>query len=149
MAADGSLLASAPKVRDRFTVDEFMVIAERRILGDTARIELMDGRIVETPPERAGHARDKMAAAFALRPLVQGSPGLELLCDVGAKAQAYAAAGVPELWVLDGEARRLHRLHSPAEGRYVDDPPLGLEDRIAVPFGAGGTLAVCELFDLG
>ena len=38
--------------------------------------------------------------------------------DIGPKRQDYAEAGLPEYWVLDVNARALHRFYDLAEGDY-------------------------------
>ena len=40
--------------------------------------------------------------------------------DLHKKADLYARAGVPEYWVLDVVARRLHCHRDPVDGRYTD-----------------------------
>lgn len=69
--------------------------------------------------------------------------------DLNDKAGYYATAGVPEYWVLDDVSIRLHRFHTPVDGRYTRDPPLGPEAEIAVPFAPGETVRVGDLFRLG
>lgn len=63
-----------------------------------------------------------------------------LVIDLGVKVRVYAAAGVPDYWVLDVDAGRLHAHHGPGpEGyarvevhergvaRTTGDPSLGLD----------------------
>jgi hypothetical protein len=44
---------------------------------------------------------------------------------------------VPEYWVLDNVEPSLHRFHTPVDGRYTRDPPLGAGRKVAVPFAPG------------
>ena len=64
----------------RMTVEDYLPWAEAQPHG---RFELCDGQVVAMAPERAGHARAKMAAALALR-------------------QAIHAAGLPCEAFMDG-----------------------------------------------
>ena len=41
-----------------------------------------------------------------------------LAFDLGRKLQMYAAAGVPEYWVVDIDADSIHQMWSPTEGEY-------------------------------
>jgi Uma2 family endonuclease len=197
MAADGSLVLDRPaaRVRDRFTADEFIRMLESRVFGDSSRLELTQGALVEMPSDGAGHSRDKGQTYFVLRNLLQGSPHLLVLQDVNTrlgpstvvapdvavidrssdrptvisasivhlaienawtsrdydlneKPALYAAGQVPELWILEAETHQLHRFHSPREGVYERDAPLGLEGRIAVPFAPGESVRVSDLFDM-
>lgn len=50
--------------------------------------------------------------------------------DLGRKRDAYAAAGLPEYWVVDLGARALHRLSGPQDGAF----------RRAAPFAEGATV---------
>lgn len=56
--------------------------------------------------------------------------------DLGDKALLYAEHGVPEYWVIDLKAKRLHRLSSPSASGYDDRThfPLGAHvDAVTVP----------------
>ncbi len=71
------------------------------------------------------------------------------LYDLTRKAKLCAAGGVSEYWVLDDVAIRLHRFHTPVDGRYTRDLPLGADDSIAVQFAPGETVRVGDLFRAG
>lgn len=43
-----------------------------------------------------------------------------LALDLGLKVPLYAAAGVPETWVIDAATRRTHRFRRPAAGSYTE-----------------------------
>jgi Uma2 family endonuclease len=69
-----------------------------------------------------------------------------LAIDTTVKPALYAAAGVPELWVVDVEARRVRRFNDPAAGAYARvqdlEPPAGVRPQdVAV-----GSLDLCLLF---
>lgn len=40
--------------------------------------------------------------------------------DLTTKRDLYAQGGVPEMWVVDGEAGRLHQFWMPVDGRYAE-----------------------------
>jgi Uma2 family endonuclease len=40
--------------------------------------------------------------------------------DLGVKVPRYAAAGVPEVWVIDVATRQTHRFRNPQGGTYLD-----------------------------
>ena len=64
--------------------------------------------------------------------------------DLGRKAAIYAAAGIPEYWVLDLADRRLVVHRAPVEDRYTDIAVLTDEDEVTaarLPL----TVAVAEL----
>ena len=64
--------------------------------------------------------------------------------DLGRKAAIYAAAGIPEYWVLDLADRRLAVHRAPVEDRYTDIAVLTDEDEVTaarLPL----TVAVAEL----
>ena len=46
--------------------------------------------------------------------------------DLGGKRDIYAAAGVPEYWVIDVDKREVHRFAVPRDGAYTAEPPVGL-----------------------
>lgn len=194
MIADLEPRIDAEPVRPRLTAEEFMGACEAGVFGDWRHVELVDGEIVEMPPEGGGHSVNNLQTAWVLLPLARAA-GLEIgsniaiqlagrrvvgpdtavfealpgwpsltpaSCvrlavehswssrryDLTAKAALYAAAGVPEYWVLDNVEPSLHRFHTPVGGAYTRDPPLGPDDRVAVPFAAGQMVRVGELFRL-
>lgn len=66
-----------------------------------------------------------------------------LAYDLGVKLPLYAAAGVPEAWVVDIAARALHVHAGPASGRYQDVRRLVPGD-IATPRALPGVLVPVE-----
>lgn len=64
--------------------------------------------------------------------------------DLGRKAAIYAAAGVPEYWVLDIERRVLVVHREPADGCYADIRTLG-EDETANAVGVQLAVPVAAL----
>ncbi len=56
--------------------------------------------------------------------------------DLGKKVGVYAASGVPEYWVVDVEARRLHQMWSPGADGYGERREVALGERVeAVTIG--------------
>lgn len=51
--------------------------------------------------------------------------------DLGIKARLYATAGIPEYWVADVNARRVHQLWAPAGEAYGERRELAFGERIA------------------
>lgn len=49
-----------------------------------------------------------------------------LRMDLGRKRSLYAAAGVPEYWVIDVNKGQVHRFANPADGAYRAEPPISL-----------------------
>lgn len=67
--------------------------------------------------------------------------------DLGPKMRLYAEAGVPEYWVVDAKARRLHVFKTPNDSRYVDGPTVLAEgDRIAPGFAPNAFVNISDLF---
>lgn len=46
--------------------------------------------------------------------------------DLGGKRDLYAAAGIPEYWVVDVDKRQVHRFAIPRDGTYTAEPPVPL-----------------------
>jgi Uma2 family endonuclease len=68
--------------------------------------------------------------------------------DLGDKALRYAAAGVPEYWVVDLRTRVLHRLSEPAREGYQQASVLFGNEMVSLPAATelSGSLQVRQLF---
>ena len=66
--------------------------------------------------------------------------------DTDEKRRLYAAAGIPDYWVLDVNARRLLVYRAPQGGEYADQRSLGTGDAIAPLAVPGQPLQVAALF---
>ena len=151
--------------RHRVTVDEYHHMAEVGLLARDARVELIEGEIVEMPPIGSRHAavvdrlNETLGRAVGPRAIVrcqnpiqlggasEPQPDLALLArrqdfyelqlptgadtllvievsdstlsyDLRRKAALYARHGIPELWVIDVERRKLHLHRDCANGEY-------------------------------
>jgi len=70
--------------------------------------------------------------------------------DIGRKKSVYEAQGVPELWLVDGDARVILVYRRSAQGVASYDIALELtvDDALQSPLLPGFSLAVGELFDV-
>lgn len=65
--------------------------------------------------------------------------------DLGDKAALYAAAGVPEYWVVDVATAKLHRMWSPGPNGYGERDEAGMRGRIESATIAGLGVEVDDL----
>ncbi|WNZ26530.1 Uma2 family endonuclease [Leptolyngbya sp. NK1-12] len=149
----------------KWTLEQYHQMIEAGILEGRS-VELLNGEIIEMPPEREPHAngstetRDYLIALLGDRAQVrEGHPitipssnsepepdlaivqrrvggyrdhhpypenvywliefaNASLRKDLEAKADAYAAAGIPEYWVVNLKARELVVMRDPIAGKY-------------------------------
>lgn len=66
--------------------------------------------------------------------------------DLGAKSRAYAAAGVPEYWVIDVKNAKLHVFRSPVDGAWTQTQTLGSADLVSPLFAPGADIALTSVF---
>jgi Uma2 family endonuclease len=163
----------APR-RHRLTVADYYRMAEVGILDPEARVELIDGEIIDMAPRGSPHAATVHYLAEVFVRAVEGratvliqnpvrlneynepQPDLALLrrredfyrehhprpddvllivevaaaslrFDRKTKLPLYARHGIPEVWLVDLDGRRLTRYRVPELGSYslVDEPDLG------------------------
>jgi Uma2 family endonuclease len=143
----------------RWTREEYERLGELGVLGPEERVELIEGEIVEVPPQHSPHATGIRLAAISLQgifaagfdvrtqlPLALGlhsEPEPDVAIVVGAprdykdahpttavlvlevaearlgfdrevKASLYAAAGIPEYWIVNLIDRQLEIYRDPA-----------------------------------
>jgi Uma2 family endonuclease len=160
-----SIAMEKPPHRDRITVDEYYHMAEVGLLAPDARVELIDGVIVDMPPVGYTHssavnwlvkeliyAVGGQASVWCQSPVrldkfSEPQPDIALLVpsravyrtrhpapedtllmvevsdsslryDLNTKAALYARHGIPELWVIDVVAGRMHVFRNPSDGVY-------------------------------
>ena len=66
--------------------------------------------------------------------------------DLGSKSRAYAAAGIPEYWVIDIKAGRLRVFRAPVDGAWSETLTFGVEDRVSPLFAPGAAIALTSVF---
>jgi len=118
------------------------------------RYEVLNGgtvRISDTSafdPDGAVIARD--AQGFFMRSdqvfLIIESSLATLKRDLGAKSRAYAAAGVPEYWVIDVKNAKLHVFRAPLDGAWTQTLTLGPEDLVSPLFAPGADIPLASVF---
>jgi Uma2 family endonuclease len=170
--------------RHRLTVADYYRMAEVGILDPEARVELIDGEIIDMAPPGSPHAAivDHLNEVFVravqdrasvrvqnpvrLSEYSEPQPDLALLrrrddfyrerhpqpddvlliievaatslrFDRETKLPLYARHGIPEVWLVDLESRRLSRYRAPQHGSYtlVDEPDLGAALEVAALSG--------------
>jgi len=67
--------------------------------------------------------------------------------DLVAKRRLYQAAGVPEYWILDGDADTLTRLELDDAGVYQERAALTAADTLTTPLFPTFSLPLTQLFD--
>ena len=153
--------------RHRITVEDFHRMAEAGVLAPDARVELIEGEIIDMPPIGSRHSgtvsllSELLHDAVAKRAIVscqlslrlgdlnELQPDFALLVrredfyasqipvaahallvievsdstlryDLQTKMSLYARHGIPELWVVDVEGKRLHVFRNPAGAAYSE-----------------------------
>jgi Uma2 family endonuclease len=166
-------------------VEDYYRMGEAGILAPDARVELIDGEIIDMPPSGPPHAGavnrlvrllgqavGDRAVLLVQNPVVLSrhsapQPDLALALpradfyaarhpgpadavlvievadttlpfDRDVKVRLYARHGIPEVWLIDLEAKRLIRNRTPQRGAYaaVDEPDLSAPLEIAALSGA-------------
>lgn len=84
----------------RFTLDDVLRMQAAGILDEDARVELIDGGLVEMASEGAPHTRAKMQIAKAF--LIQAGPGVEVIVDSTLRLAATYAPD-PDLYLYDAK----------------------------------------------
>ena len=67
--------------------------------------------------------------------------------DLVRKRQLYAAAGVPEYWILDGDADTLTALELADDGSYQERAVLTAADTLTTPLFPEFSLTLSQVFD--
>jgi Uma2 family endonuclease len=91
-----------------------------------------------------GSARDHPRAHPSTAPFVLEVSDSSLLFDLTDKADLYAAANVPEYWVLDVTARKLHVFRQPTASGYSLRSEY-TEHESVTPLAAAGTIPIRDL----
>jgi Uma2 family endonuclease len=178
--------------KDRITVDEYYRMAEAGLFAPDARVELIEGVIVDMSTVGYRHsatvnwllkllydAVGDRASVWCQSPvrldkfsepqpdiavLVQSAasyrtrhPAPEdtllmvevsdtsLRYDLNTKTALYARHGIPELWVIDVVARRMHVFRHPSEGSYREALVPEAVDKMEIGALPGVTLDLSPL----
>lgn len=172
-------MTAVPAVGYRWPRERYDHAVEAGVFGDS-RVELLDGEIVDMPPQSNGRSystrwlRTHLVGGLDRATWVVGShepiglsewsepepdvwlarsaavfgkqhPGADAMVlvvevswsseyfDRVRKLPLYAAAGVPEYWIVDLHREVVHVHRSPVEGGYRHVSTAGRGDRITVP----------------
>ena len=119
-----------------------------------AQFEVLNGgtvRMSDTSafePDGAVIRRD--AAGFFMRAdqvvLIIESSLATLRRDLGSKSRAYAAAGIPEYWVIDIKAARLRVFRAPVDGAWSETLTFGADDPVSPLFAPGSAIPLKSVF---
>ena len=99
-------------------------------------------------PDGAVIARDAdgfFASAEQVALIIETSVS-SLKRDLGPKSRAYAAAGVPEYWVIDVKNAKLHIFRMPVDGAWSQTRTLGVADLVSPLFAPGADIALTSVF---
>ena len=99
-------------------------------------------------PDGAVIARDAdgfFASAEQVALIIETSVS-SLKRDLGPKSRAYAAAGVPEYWVIDVKNTKLHIFRMPVDGAWSQTRTLGVADLVSPLFAPRADIALTSVF---
>ena len=65
--------------------------------------------------------------------------------DLTVKRDIYARGGIPEYWVVDGEANQVHQFWSPSDGAYAETRIVPLADALASATIPGLSIRVSDV----
>jgi Uma2 family endonuclease len=183
-----------PPRRHRFTVADYYRMGEAGVISPEARVELIEGEIIDMAPIGSPHSGTVMFLTRAfhlnigatatisvqgplrLSDLSEPQPDLMLLqprpdhyrhshpgpadvlllvevaesslaFDRDVKLPLYAAAGIPEVWIVDLNERALLRCTAPAGGRYQTVERLTGPSAPALAAIPGASVDLAGLFD--
>lgn len=102
---------------------------------DAETVRVPDLTLLRTPTDREGVLPGDLAE------LVVEIAEHSLAKDLGPKLREYAAAGIPNYWVVDGSAEVTHVYTAPGNGAYGRHAMVRSAEPLAVP-GAGATITL-------
>jgi Uma2 family endonuclease len=135
--------------RHRLTVDDYHGMVDAGLLSPDARVELIDGEIIDMPPMKSRHAS---AIALLNRELVRavGDAGL-VTCQTPLRLDDYSEPE-PDFMVLrsksDGYREALPTAADVLLLVEVSDTTAGYDRKIKVPLYARHGVAECWIVDL-
>jgi Uma2 family endonuclease len=131
MAAKGTAHSSATtrarKILEQKLCDRALVRVQEPVLLNEYSEPEPDLAIVMVDPMDYATNHPQPAQVYWLIEVADSS----LAYDCGAKANAYAQAGINEYWVLDVQNRQMHMMRSPQEGVYQNQVVLAEESQVA------------------
>ena len=146
----GEIIEEGPMNPPHALTMELVDLALRAAFGAGWRfrnqLPLPVGRDTDPLPDFAVIAGDVRGASGhpATAALVVEVSDTSLGYDTGEKRLIYAAAGVPEYWVLDINGRQLFVYRAPQGGDYASQQALGPADEVA-PLSAPAAVRVADL----
>ena len=111
-------------------------MASPLILLATPSVELDEASVPEPDLALARQVRGKVVRGTDVALAVEISDST-LDDDLGRKMRLYGAHGIPEYWVLDVEAQRMHQFWSPRADGYAERREVALGARIEAVTIAG------------
>lgn len=151
---DGEIIVMAPEFRQHAFVRDELAYRLRRALEDMgSNLHAASGSVL-----LGDHAMPQPDIVLTSEPRGEGPIPLQSVAllvevsastlqdDLGRKAQLYAAAGVPEYWVVDGEAKVIHQMWAPEGEAYAQRRAVAFGERIEAVAVAGLGL-VLSYFD--
>ena len=123
-------------------------------LGLSERYEVLNGGTVRISDTSAfdpdGAVISREADGFFMRSdqvfLIIESSLSTLKRDLGSKSRAYAAAGVPEYWVIDVKNTKLHVFRTPVDDAWTQTQTLSATDLVSPLFAPDADIALTSVF---
>jgi len=151
---EGVVVAMSPRNPPHDAVVSLAARVLGRVVGDRAAVRcqcsIILNRYSAPEPDVAvvpGHERDYMLAHPTTALLVVEVADTSLAQDRLTKAALYAAAGIPEYWIVNLRDRQVEVLRDPepAAGRYRERAVAGADARLAIVTLPGVEVAAAEL----
>jgi len=154
---DGRLVRMAPESMPHIlAATRLNKAVDRAIerLGREDRFEVLNGGTVRISDKSAfdpdGAVIGRDATGFFMRAdqvfLIIEASLSTLRRDLGSKSRAYAAAGIPEYWVIDIKDARLRVFRTPVDGAWTESLTLGPDDHISPLFAPGADIPLKSVF---
>jgi Uma2 family endonuclease len=144
---EGSLHRMPPAGNHHSTTQVGLLLAlaavvDRALLRSELAIALDDDTVVgcDAAILRAPYDADGMMPAGNIALVVEVAVSSRDR-DLGLKRRLYAAAGIPNFWVIDAERRLTHVFDRPERGDYLGLALVGFGEALAVP-GAGEAIVI-------
>jgi Uma2 family endonuclease len=136
---DGVITVMSPQLNRHMFVKSEFAFRLMSVLRDikSPLVAFVDGTLT-APPANApepdifltSNPRGDGYAHVSHAPLVIEVAHTTVRHDLGSKKTIYATAGVPEYWVLDIPARKVHQFWSPQGGAYAEQRVVAIGDPV-------------------